>query len=406
MLSSRIPAHRGINRLTRALARLRNDRVDIADLTESNPTRVGLDYPPDLLAPLASPAALTYAPHPRGLRSARQAVAAHLGGTVDPDHIVLTASTSEAYALLLKLLCDPGDTILAPQPSYPLFEHLARFEGVDIALYPLVYDGDAWTLDRGALRAAARSGARAVIAVNPNNPTGSYLGPSDRVALGTLCRDLGIPLIVDEVFNRYPIDPRRRVARSFLDAGPDAAVVDTAAAPAAEGPVTFVLGGLSKSVGLPQLKLGWIAATGSAPLDALDLLTDTYLSVASPVQLAAAHLLTAGAAVTRQIQSRITANYRTLAAAVAAHPIVTRLRAEGGWSAIVRFAAAPDPDSEEALALDLLEQDHILVHPGYFFDIPGAAHVVVSLLPEPARFAPAAARLVARAARESFPIHK
>lgn len=399
MLSSRIPARRDVNRLHRTLARLRNDRVDITDLTESNPTRVGLDYPPDLLAPLVSPAALTYAPHPRGLRSARQAVAAYLGGTVDPEHVVLTASTSEAYALLFKLLCDPGDTILVPQPSYPLFEHLARFEGVDTAPYPLVYDGDAWTLDAHALRAAARPGTRGVIAVNPNNPTGSYLAPSDRAALGTLCHDLGIPLILDEVFNRYPIDPRRGVARSVLDAGPEAAIVDTAAPPAAEGAATFVLGGLSKSVGLPQLKLGWIVATGSAPLDALDLLTDTYLSVATPVQLAAAHLLTAGAAVTRQIQSRIAANYRTLTAATAAYPVVTRLRAEGGWSAILRFAAAPDPDSEEALALDLLEEDHILVHPGYFFEIPGAAHLVVSLLPDPARFARAVACVTARAAR-------
>ena len=396
MLSSRIPEHRDINRLARRLARLRDDGVDIADLTESNPTRVGLEYRPDLLAPLASPDALTYAPHPRGLRSARRAVAAYLGGTVDPDHIILTASTSEAYGLLLKLLCDPGDTVLAPQPSYPLFEHLARFEGVDVAPYPLVYTGDAWTIDADALHAAAHPGTRAVIAVNPNNPTGSYLAPFDRAALGTLCRDRDIPLIVDEVFNRYPIDPRPDVARSILDGDPDPAI-DTGAA-TAKAPVTFTLGGLSKAVGLPQLKLAWIVTTGPAPLDALDLLTDTYLSVATPVQLAAAHFLTAGAAITRQIQSRITANYQTLATAAAAHPFVTPLRTEGGWSAVLRFAAAPDPDSEEALALHLLEEDQILVHPGYFFDVPAGAHVVVSLLPDPARFAPAAARLVARAA--------
>ena len=278
--------------------------------------------------------------------------------------------------------------LVAPPPQFvsAVFDGRRRY----------LHCGDAWTIDADALHAAAHPGTRAVIAVNPNNPTGSYLAPFDRAALGTLCRDRDIPLIVDEVFNRYPIDPRPDVARSILDGDPDPAI-DTGAA-TAKAPVTFTLGGLSKAVGLPQLKLAWIVTTGPAPLDALDLLTDTYLSVATPVQLAAAHFLTAGAAITRQIQSRITANYQTLATAAAAHPFVTPLRTEGGWSAVLRFAAAPDPDSEEALALHLLEEDQILVHPGYFFDVPAGAHVVVSLLPDPASFAPAAARLVARAA--------
>ena len=411
MFSSRVPAGRTVNRLSRAHSRLRDQGIDVADLTESNPTRVGLHYPADLLDCLAAPAGLHYEPSPRGLPEARQAVASWLSrpprdagssgvkkpaesgesrgasesGPVDPDHIALTASTSEAYACLFKLLCDPGDRVLVPQPSYPLLEHLARFEGVEPVPYPLEYHG-AWRIDIPTLRAASGPRARAIIVVNPNNPTGSFLAPDDHEALTTLCRQHGLRLIVDEVFNGYPIDLAPRSGRSVLSQ------------PA--GVLTFVLGGLSKAVGLPQVKLGWIVVDGpdgevESALDALDLLLDTYLSVSTPVQLAAERLLTEGSSVTQQIRARVAANRRTLAKLMVDHPAAGLLRTEGGWYAVIRV---PATETEETLALRLLEQDRVLVHPGYFFDFPHEAFLVTSLLPEPDRFETAMKRVLARAA--------
>ena len=259
-----------------------------------------------------------------------------------------------------------------PQPSYPLFEHLAGFEGVNLSPYPLVYDGHVWRIDAGALPLAAGPRTRAAVAVNPNNPTGSYLAEPDRDALAALCREHGIPLIVD-------------------------------------GIVKFVLGGLSKAVGLPQVKLAWIAIDGPDDdvadlMDALDLLTDAYLSVSTPAQLAAPHLLAAGAAVTSRIRTRVSANYTWLVDRAAAAPAVQVLRAEGGWSAVIRLAAPSGPDLEDALAIDLLEGNRIdegcvLVHPGYFFDFADGSHIVISLLPPPARFRAGVRRLLARAGR-------
>ena len=306
-------------------------------------------------------------------------------GPVDPHHIALTASTSEAYACLFKLLCDPGDRVLVPQPSYPLLEHLARFEGVEPVPYPLSYHGS-WRIDIPALAEAADSRARAIIVVNPNNPTGSFLAPEDHDAVTALCQERSLRLIVDEVFNGYPIDPLPGSAGSVLSASAEV--------------LTFVLGGLSKAVGLPQLKLAWIAVDGpddeiEPALEALDLVLDTYLSVSTPVLIAAARLLLAGSAVANQIRARIAANHRTLTRLVAEHPAAGLLRTEGGWYAVVQV---PATKSEEALALELLEQDHVLVHPGYFFDFSREAFLVTSLLPEPERFAAAIERVLARAA--------
>ncbi len=410
MFSSRVPAGRTVNRLTRMHTRLRAQGVDVTDLTESNPTRVGLHYPPGLLDCLASPGGLRYEPSPRGLASARQAVASWLTrphrrtGTsvaaprdegieslatsrtrpVDPNRVALTASTSEAYACLFKLLCDPGDRVLVPQPSYPLLEHLARFEGVEPVPYPLSYHG-AWRIDIPALHEAAGSRTRAIVVVNPNNPTGSYLAPDDHETVTTLCRERGLRLIVDEVFNHYPIDPWPGSGRSVLEQPAEV--------------LTFALGGLSKAVGLPQVKLGWIAVDGpgdevDSALYALDLLLDTYLSVSTPVQLAAERLLAGGAAVAQQIRARITANHRTLIRLVAEHPAAGLLRTEGGWYAV---AQVPSTETEETLALRLLEQDHVLVHPGYFFDFPRETFLVTSLLPQPERFEAAMRRVLARA---------
>ncbi len=409
MFSSRVPAGRRVNRLSQAHARLRAQGIEVTDLTESNPTRVGLHYPPGLLDALASPGGLRYEPTPRGAPEARQAVAAWLSqpscfgdspvatasregaeagrvsgpSPVDPERIALTASTSEAYACLFKLLCDPGDRVLVPQPSYPLLEHLARFEGLEPVPYPLEYHG-AWRIDGAALTDAIDPRPRAIIVVNPNNPTGSFLAPDDRCALTTFCRERELRLIVDEVFNPYPIDPLPGSGRSVLERSADV--------------LTFVLGGLSKAVGLPQVKLGWIVVDGpedevDATLDALDLLLDTYLSVSTPVQLAAERLLTEGTSLTEQIRARITANHRILARVVAQHPAAGLLRTEGGWYAVIQV---PATETEETLALRLLEQDRVLVHPGYFFDFPREAFLVTSLLPEPDRFEAAVTRVLAR----------
>jgi len=385
VFSSRVPADLTENRLTRVLARLGARGEPVLDLTETNPTRVGLPFPPDLLAPLADRESLVYDPHPLGLPGARSAVSrdfARRGLDVPPEHVALTASTSEAYSLLFKLLCDPGDTVLVPQPSYPLFDHLTRLDGVQAEAYRLEYHGG-WLLDVDSVRRAVSPRTRAILAVSPNNPTGSFLSRDEIAGLDRIAEAHGLALIGDEVFADYVIDGDREPPPSVL------------ARPAA---LTFGLGGLSKSAGLPQLKLGWIGMAGPAPLvsDArtrLELIADTYLSVSTPVQRAAAGLLAAGAGIRSRILDRVRTNYGRLAAATAAHPACSLLPAEGGWSAVVRVPATL---GEEALVLALLEQDHVLVHPGYFFDFDREAFLIVSLLPDPGIFREGVARVLGR----------
>jgi len=381
MFSRRIPPHLEPNALARALAAIRASGAAVADLTDSNPTRADIPYPIDLLAPLAEAAALRYDPHPFGLPAARAAVAADCarrGVAVDPAQVVLTASTSEAYSWLFKLLCDAGDSVLVPRPSYPLFEHLTALDGVHVQPYDLQYHGR-WSIDMTALVAAPER-TRAVLLVSPNNPTGSFVSAEELAALVRLCRERRWPLIVDEVFADYPLE------------APDP-LTDVAAR---SDVLTFSLAGLSKTVGLPQLKLAWIVVGGPAAardvaLAALELVADSYLSVATPVQLAAGHLLRAGRGVRAAIQRRIRENLAALRAAARDVPACEVLRTDGGWSAVVRV---PATRREEAMVLDLLERERILVHPGYFFDFPREAYVVVSLLPPPALFADACARML------------
>jgi aspartate/methionine/tyrosine aminotransferase len=387
MTSARLPADLSLNATTRTLAALRQRGVPIADLTETNPTRVGLSYPPDLLTPLASPHALVYDPDPLGMRSARAAVSADFarrGLRVPEDLIALTASSSEAYALLFKLLCDPGDAILVPQPSYPLFEHLTALESVVARPYRLAYHGS-WRIDVDHLRAAVDGRTRAVLIVSPNNPTGSFLHVDDLVAVAKLCGERDLMLIGDEVFTDYRLDDTPHAA-SVL-AAPDV--------------IACSLGGLSKSVGLPQLKLGWIGFAGPSDrvqdiLSMYELIADTYLSVSTPVQAALPVLLDRGAAIRLQIQERVARNLRALRAAVAVMPSISLLNVEGGWSAVLQV---PSFRSEENLVLELLTDDHVLVHPGFFFDFAREAYVVVSLLTEPVIFDGAIARVLARAAQ-------
>lgn len=373
MFSRRVPGDRTPNTLARALERARA-RGPLVDLTTSNPTQVGLRYPPDLLAPLADPAGLVYRPAALGLLDAREAVArtyADRGLDVSADRIVLTASTSEAYSLLFKLLCEPGASrVLTPVPSYPLFDHLTALDGVEQARYALEYHG-AWAIDRGSLDAAWDARTRCVLAVSPNNPTGSTLRGRDADELTSQCASRGAALVLDEVFCDYAL----------------AAELEQPPALRAPGCLTFRLGGLSKSIGLPQLKLGWIAVQGPAPLvaeaiDRLELIADTYLSVSTPVQLAARRLLVAGAVVREQIRERVRRNFeavRTIASGA-----VSVLDADGGWTAVMRV---PATRSEETLVLELLEKDAVAVHPGFFFDFPHEAFLVVSLLPPPEDFA-------------------
>ena len=375
MFSSRVPDDRAPNRLARAVAAAR-ERGPLIDLTVSNPTRAGIDYPPDILAPLAAPEALVYRPEPFGLAAARAAVAAtysRRGLHADPDRIVLTASTSEAYSLLFKLLCDAkADTVLTPVPSYPLFDHLTRLDGVEARRYALEYHG-AWTIGGGELDRAWTTETRAVLAVSPNNPTGSIVRDEDAVELASTCAQRNAALMLDEVFWDYPL------------AGP----LPDAEAFRRPSCLLFRLGGLSKSAGLPQAKLGWIFADGPADLvrealDRLDLICDTYLSVSTPVQVAAAALIESGRAVRDRILARVRANYAALAARAAAAPGLTLLDADAGWSAVLRV---PATTPEEELVVALVEQHAVLVHPGYFFDFPHEAFLVVSLLPEPGTFA-------------------
>ncbi len=381
MFSKRIPPELEPNALARTVAAARAAGIAIADLTESNPTLAGIAYPHELLAPLADAAALRYEPHPFGLPAARAAVAAdhgRRGVSIDPAHVVLTASTSEAYSWVFKLLCDPGDSVLVPRPSYPLFEHLTALDGVHAQPYDLEYDGR-WSIDVATLMAAPER-TRAVLAVSPNSPTGSYLSAEECAALTQLCRDRRWALVVDEVFADYPLDARE----PLTDIAARADVL------------TFSLAGLSKTVGLPQLKLAWIVAGGPAAardkaLAALELVADSYLSVAAPVQVAAAHLLRAGASVREAIHQRVRHNLDVLRAAARAFTACEVLRTEGGWSAVLRV---PATRREETLVVDLVERERILVHPGYFFDFPREAYLVVSLLPPTDVFADACARLL------------
>jgi aspartate/methionine/tyrosine aminotransferase len=382
---TRFPASFEPNRLTLASRRARHAGRRLLDLTLTNPTRAGLDYPRDLLGPLASPDALSYEPAPLGLRAAREAVAGDYrrrGVSVDPDRVVLTASTSEAYAWLFTLLCRPvGDAVLIPAPSYPLFDHLTRLDGVTAVPYRLEYQGR-WSIDMDALDRAWSDEIRALLVVSPNNPTGSGIGAAELAALGDRCAYYGVALILDEVFADYPL-----AATTF----------ETPPMPA--DCLTVRLGGLSKSAGLPQVKLGWMALSGpdavvGRVVEHLELIADTYLSVSTPVQVAAASLIASGAAVRAQILDRVRRNDRALRAAAAPHPAIDVLCADAGWSAVVRVPAI---GPEEDLALALLDQDDVLVHPGFFFDFPHECFLVLSLLAEPATFDEGVRRIFHRA---------
>jgi hypothetical protein len=381
MFSARSARDRTRNPLAVLLDEERHAGRTVLDLTESNPTRAGIPCPSVVIEALGDPRSASYEPSPLGLAIARTAVARtyeEAGIDVDPSSIVLTASTSEAYAFLFKLLCDSGDEVLVPQPSYPLLEHLAVLEGVRLVPYPLVYDGQ-WYVDVPSLRDAIHHATRAIVVVHPNNPTGSYLKRDELSALAAT----GLPIVSDEVFAPYPLTDDRRRATSALEA---------------RDVLVFALGGLSKMAALPQMKLAWLAVGGPGPrvreaLDRLELVSDTFLSVNTPVQLAAPALLGSRHVAANAIRARLARNLAEVTRCVAGSA-VSLLQAEGGWYATLRL---PSTRSEEAWALTLLREDGVYVHPGHFFDFASEAYVVTSLLTPEATFAEGIARVVARA---------
>jgi len=338
--------------------------LPIADLTASNPTRCGFAYSASLLEELADPRALVYDPQPRGSLCAREAVCryyADRGSLVRPEQVILTTSTSEAYSFLFRLLCDPGSEVVVAQPGYPLFDFLAVLDDVTLKAAPLVYD-HGWQIDAEGFRRAITPATRAIVLVHPNNPTGHFTKPSEAEELARLCREFDLSLIVDEVFLDYGFKEAGRSFAAGLDKVP-----------------LFVVSGLSKIAGLPQMKAAWIVATGpeqTAALDRLEVIADTFLSMNAPVQWALPGWLERRGEIQRQIRSRTAANLAELDRQLASLPAVNRLDVEGGWYAVLRIPAL-GPDEQTVLAL--LDAG-VWVHPGYFFGFPPSGWLVVSLL--------------------------
>lgn len=411
--SHRTAWERAPNRLAEAWTKRLASGKPSVDLTESNPTRCGLPYPESsILEALADPRGLLYEPVPRGLPAAREAVAAYLAAEVpgaapcSPDDLVLSASTSEAYGWLMKLLCEHGDQVLVPRPSYPLFDFLAGLEGVTLVPYSLRREGR-WRVDFESLAAAAGPRTRAVIVVHPNNPTGSALTVAEADELAGFCARRGLAIIADEVFLEYPLAPTPDPASPPPSGGPKSGLSNGRAGPPAGdlagslaprgGCLAFSLGGLSKSSGLPQIKVGWIRVGGPRPLATealarLEVIADTYLSVNTPAQWALPALLGAGREVRNAIRTRTAANRRWLGSQ-ARDVSWELLPADGGWYAVLRV---PRIHTEEDWCLLLAEEEGVLLHPGFFFDFESEAFLVASLLPEEERFREAMTRVFGR----------
>ena len=372
------------NALTRAIEDTRASGQEILDLTVSNPTEAGIHPDPEIvLAALANPEAMRYDPQPRGLLEARQAVCHYYRESHDvfdlaPERLLLTTSTSEAYSYVFRLLCNPGEEILVPKPSYPLFEFLAGLADVKPVPYPLLYD-HGWQIDFDSLYKAATPQSRAVIAVHPNNPTGSYVSASEAAALNAFCLDYGLALIVDEVFLDYAHDGALR--NSF--------------ATNAEA-LTFTLSGVSKISALPQMKLAWVATSGPQEAVAeagarLEIIADTYLSMNTPIQLAAPVLLDQRKQIQPILLDRLRVNLAELDGQLGGSPSCARLQVEGGWYAVLRVPAL---GTDEDLAIDVLRKMGVIVHPGHFYDFAGEGHLVLSLISEPTAFREGVARLL------------
>lgn len=389
MFSQRFSEAHDKNLLTRRLERKRAEGTSILDLTESNPTRAHFDYPAEeILSALADPRSLLYQPDPNGLEEARRGVAryyAERGHPIPIQDILLTCSTSEAYSFLFKLLLNPGEKVLVPRPSYPLIDFLAVAESVQTVPYPLV-DAGGWQIDLEGLEGRVQQEARAVVVVHPNNPTGSLVKRGEMETIRRLCRNHRLALICDEVFFDYRLDTKADPV-DFLDE---------------EEVLTFVLNGLSKLVGLPQMKLSWMILRGPDPLkrrarERLEVFADTFLSVASPVQYAASRLLETRHCIQEQIRRRLDTNLGFLRRSLEGSA-ADLLPLEGGWYAVVRV---PRIHSGKEWALRLLQRQDVLVHPGDLFGFSPGAFLVISLLPHPKSLAEGISRL-AREIEESW----
>ncbi len=371
------------NRLTEALEDLRSGGARLLDLTLSNPTHGGLRYDaPRILQSLSSPQAMDYDPQPKGLLSARAAVASYYHieheTFLDPEHLILTTSTSEGYSFVFRLLCNPGDELLVPKPSYPLFEFLADLQDVKLVPYPLLYD-HGWQMDFPSLQKAVSSRTRAVVVVHPNNPTGSFVHPDELDLLNKFSREHSLALIADEVFLDYA---HNRVARKSFTTNQDV--------------LTFTLSGVSKISALPQMKLAWIVTGGpEAALEAaqarLEIIADTYLSMNAPVQSATPALLDQRKNIQPQLLDRVLANLAELDRQLAAQKTCQRLIVEGGWYAALRV---PVTQTDEELAVDLLRRKFVLIHPGHFYDFPNDGYLVLSLITPPDDFREGIQRLL------------
>jgi alanine-synthesizing transaminase len=358
------------NRFTEAVEQARASGKEVLDLTVSNPTRAGIEFDSAaILDSLRNLKSLDYDPQPKGLLSARQAVAEYYRGRgehVDPEHLVLTTSTSEGYSYVFRLLANPGDEVLVPKPSYPLFDFLAELQDVKLVGYPLLYD-HGWQIDWPSLESAVNENTRAVVVVHPNNPTGSYVSAAERERLNELCREHGLAMIVDEVFLDYAHNGSRR--KSFV---------------ANHAALTFTLSGVSKISALPQMKLAWIAVGGpasdvgvDAAMQRLEVIADTYLSLNAPVQLAAGTLLEQRKKIQPQLRQRARANLAELDRQLERQKSSARLQLEGGWYAVLRV---PATQSDEDLAIALLRDTGTMVHPGHFYDFPRDGYLVISLI--------------------------
>jgi len=390
MFSSRTNWKLARNRLTEAVEEARARGVRLLDLIVSNPTRVGLRYDSTaILGALGSERAMDYDPQAKGLLPAREAVASYyrervasgqgdLAGDVsaaksaniDPERVVLTTSTSEGYSFVFRLLCNAGDELLVPKPSYPLFEFLADLQDVKLVPYPLIYDYG-WQMDFHSLEKAVTQRTRGVVVVHPNNPTGSYVQPGEFAPLNDFCRANGLSLVVDEVFLDYALDDREQA--SFVSN---------------EEVLTFTLSGLSKISALPQMKVAWIVTSGPdsevrEAMERLEVIADTYLSMNAPMQWAIPTLLGQRENVQQQLQERAKKNLAELDHQLSKQKTCERLCAEGGWCAVLRV---PVTRSDEELAIELAREKSVLVHPGHFYDFPSDGYLVLSLIAEEPEF--------------------
>jgi len=370
------------NRLSEALARHRVAGKPLIDLTASNPTECGFTYDRErILSALADPQSLSYEPEPKGLLAAREVIVGYYadrGDHVAASDMLLTTSTSEAYSFVFRILCNPGDEVLIPTPSYPLFDLLADIQDVRLVRYPLIYD-HGWQIAFHALEAALTPRTRAIIVVHPNNPTGHFVKPDERSGLNQICAGRQLAIIADEVFLDFALSSKRHlswVANSEV--------------------LTFTMSGLSKMCGFPQMKAAWLAASGpkdltTRALERLEVIADTYLSMNAPIQHAISEFLQQRHEFQRQLMSRVRGNLAELDRQLATQKACSRLEIEGGWYAVLRV---PATRTDEEVALDLVEKEGVYVHPGHFYDFPADGYLIVSLIGSEQEFGEGIRRLV------------